>query len=474
MSSPVALQTSAYPVEILLVEIQESKTNPRAHHDEHAHAELTESVRKLGVLQAVVVRRKGDGYELVCGHRRFRAATAAGLEAIPAIIRDLTDVEVLEIQLVENLQRSDIHALDEADGYRRLMATKKYDAAKIAERTGRSVKYVYDRMKLCELIPEAKKLFLAERFTAGHAILLARLSPKDQGRALKEAVFEHERGLFPPRAYSDRDESKKAVSVRELEAWIDRRIRFEAKAADPMLFQATVAAVAQAEEQAEKIVPITHEYALSPDVKGEQKTICCQSWKRADGLENSKPCEHAITGFIAIGYGRGQAFKVCVAKDKCAVHWSADQRAKKKRAGSGSTAAKERARLKREQEKRNAEQAKRDAAREQWKKAVPAILDAAAGKVRTSSTASTGRLGDLIIRALQCWSAAEASRLIPRGRSVDDLVRHAAFLFITEIVTDPWEGPREFPKIAKALGVDLKKILDATAPAAKAKKGDAA
>lgn len=315
--------------------IAPSKTNPRGHMNGAAFTELLESVRAHGVLQPILVRpvKKGKAeFEIVAGHRRFEAASQAERPSIPAMVRELTDEQALELQLIENLTRADLHPLEEAHGYQQLMAFSKQTVARIAERIGRSVAYVYDRVKLLNLIDELRQHFLEGTITAGHAVILARLKPADQKRAMKVddnpfkpgALFQHERLLFDPEQRSGaRRDSVKTRSVRELQAWVDEHVRFEAKEADPMLFPETAAEVAEAK----KIIPITHSHYIQPESR-EGRTFGPRSWKRADGQKKSKTCEYSVTGFIAVGPGRGQAFAVCVAKDKCLVHWGAETRAR--------------------------------------------------------------------------------------------------------------------------------------------------
>lgn len=158
-----------------LSEIHESATNPRRTFDKAALEELTESVRKHGVLQPILVRPNDQGYELVAGHRRFRAATAAGLAEIPAVVRELGDREVLEIQVVENLQREDLHPLEEAEGYRRLHEEFEYSVDELAAKVGKSKSYVYARMKLCAIAGKARELFLEGKLDASRALLIARI-----------------------------------------------------------------------------------------------------------------------------------------------------------------------------------------------------------------------------------------------------------------------------------------------------------
>jgi ParB family chromosome partitioning protein len=169
--------------DILLSHIQESKTNPRRQFDETKLAELADNIRQHGVLQPVLVRPMPHGepetYELVAGARRFRASKLAKLGSIPASIRELTDTQCLELQLIENLQRANVHELDEARGYATLMQLQPetYTVETLAEKIGRSEKYVYARLRLMELIQEAQDAFYVGRLTVAHAFEIARLQP---------------------------------------------------------------------------------------------------------------------------------------------------------------------------------------------------------------------------------------------------------------------------------------------------------
>lgn len=174
---------------IPLARIVASTTNPRKHFDQAKMAELAESIRASGVHQPVLVRplpasRVADtthmdprpDYELVSGERRYRASEAAGLPTIPAMVRPLTDSEVLEIQVVENLQRDDLHPLEEAEGYERLMHAHEppLTADQIGERIGKSRSYVYARLKLLNLCPEGQQAMRDGWLEPSTALLVAR------------------------------------------------------------------------------------------------------------------------------------------------------------------------------------------------------------------------------------------------------------------------------------------------------------
>jgi ParB/RepB/Spo0J family partition protein len=458
----------------------EHPLNPRKHFNEAFLAELAQSLRTKGVLTPLLVRpwdvgvRRLDTFQVLAGHQRLRAAHLAELREVPVIVRELDDDAALELMIIDNLQRADVHPLDEASGYASLMKSG-YDVAHIAGRVGRSIKYVYDRVKLLELTPELQEHFLADRITAGHAILLARLDPKDQARTNKlGALWNSQQLLWNPEELGGRDydsaENLKSCSVRELEAWIDEHVRLEAAALDTNDLQMQFPAVAEVlakpiEEQPEKIVPITYQHMLAPEVKGDERTLTCRSWKRADGSSSkAKACDQAVTGVVVVGYGRGEAFKVCTAKEKCRTHWGSEIREKAKRAEgrtSGSKASEDGWKARQEADNRRYEEQRRkdEAERARWKKAAPAILNAVAARVMELKADATGLLAQMLIDDVR--SADRAPQLVARGKTSEDLVRHLAFLLLADEALDDWRGPREFPRRAKALGVDVKKILAA-------------
>lgn len=178
-------------METLAIErIVPSKTNPRKHFDSVQMKELAESIKQKGILQPVLVRPLGASqFEIVAGERRFRAAKAIGLTEIPVIEKALTDAEAMEIQVIENLQRADLHPLEEADGYQKLLDSHGVSPDDLAVKVGKSKAYIYQRLKLLALSAEAKKCFLAGQITPAVALVLARIPHKDlQNQALLELL----------------------------------------------------------------------------------------------------------------------------------------------------------------------------------------------------------------------------------------------------------------------------------------------
>jgi ParB/RepB/Spo0J family partition protein len=172
----------ALPISALV----ESPHNPRKQFNEHKLGELTESVRDKGIITPLLVRPlpgAAEGiYEIAAGHRRYRAASRAGLPAVPVMIRDLSEAEFLEILTIENLQREDIHELEEGQGYHDLIARTGYTVGLIAAKLSKSLSYMQQRLKLLDLSPELKTEFSGGHFTFSHALQLARLTPEAQAQ----------------------------------------------------------------------------------------------------------------------------------------------------------------------------------------------------------------------------------------------------------------------------------------------------
>ena len=180
------MQNSSEFQYIAIDTIHESATNPRRTFDECKLGELAESIRTNGLIQPITVRPNAQGFEIVAGARRFRAAQLAELFSLPARIVDINDAQALEWQLVENSQRVDVHPYEEAQGFQRLLDMPGYDVATLVEKSGKSAAHVYARLSLLQLVPSIAEAFSAERITASHANLLARLPQEAQANAYEQ------------------------------------------------------------------------------------------------------------------------------------------------------------------------------------------------------------------------------------------------------------------------------------------------
>ncbi len=170
--------------ELPVASIRPNPYQPREHFDEEELASLAESIREVGILQPVLVRETNDGYELIAGERRWRAARRVGLQNIPALVRDTDDASALEHALVENVHRSDLNVLEEAAAYQQLIEDFGLTHEEVAIRVGRSRTSVTNTMRLLQLPPTVQRLVRDKSLTMGHARAL--LGTPD--RALQEKL----------------------------------------------------------------------------------------------------------------------------------------------------------------------------------------------------------------------------------------------------------------------------------------------
>ena len=173
---------------ISLTQIDPNRAQPRERFDEAALKELAESIRAVGVLQPILVRQTGERYEIIAGERRFRASRLAGLDEIPAIVRDWDEQKRLEAALVENLQRDDLNPVEEAVGVKRLMEAAGLTQERVAERLGKSRPAVANLLRLLTLPEEVQKMLVDGRLSAGHARALVSVEPSRQTQLANLAV----------------------------------------------------------------------------------------------------------------------------------------------------------------------------------------------------------------------------------------------------------------------------------------------
>lgn len=177
----------AIPIE----RVRRNPHQPRADFDDDALAELTASIATHGVLQPIVVRETADGgYELIAGERRLRAARAAGMSDIPAVIRDSTANELLELALVENVQRSDLNPIEEASAYRELIDRFGLSHEAVAQQVGKSRVAISNALRLLDLAPETRQAIVEGRISEGHGRALAALTIAELQRAVLQVVLE--------------------------------------------------------------------------------------------------------------------------------------------------------------------------------------------------------------------------------------------------------------------------------------------
>jgi ParB family transcriptional regulator, chromosome partitioning protein len=201
--------------------LSESKTNPRRIFEGTALKELSESIRTQGVLSPLLVRPLTEnGFEIVAGARRYRAAQMAEADTVPVRIVHMNDAQALEAQLVENLIRADVHPMEEAQGFKALLDLDDptYSIEQIAAKTGKQPAFVAARLKLIDLVPAAVEAFYGDEIGVGHALLLAKLPAGQQEQALS-ACFREDWS-----ASSDRKAKRILLPVRSLQFWIEQNV----------------------------------------------------------------------------------------------------------------------------------------------------------------------------------------------------------------------------------------------------------
>jgi ParB/RepB/Spo0J family partition protein len=318
-----------HPSTALHVQLFPSLTNPRKRFDDTKLRELADSMAPpVGILEPLVVRPlpadrvaalgvKGPTpfYEIVAGERRWRAAAIAKLETVPIVVRDVTDEQVLRLQLIENKNREDVHPLDEAEAMERLLKLNRAESPKtIAAAIGMSERYVQNRLHYLRLVPEVKAAFRDEGITAGHVDLLMRLPADDQKLAFKEGCFVSEFDFD-----GEKQTSRKVLaSVRELDRWIKGHVRLSVapKAPELELFPEVAAAVNEAAvANAPKLVELSDEWFGD---KAKDAPLGRAMWRP---VKKGEQCDHQVRGVLVLGTRRGTILTVCVGHGRCKKHF---------------------------------------------------------------------------------------------------------------------------------------------------------
>lgn len=171
-------------VELGVSEIMPNPLQPRTDIDEEQIAELADSIRKVGVLQPIIVRPDGVGYQIIAGERRWRASRAAGLERVPVRVMATSETEALALALIENLQREDLNPIEEARGYRRLIAEHQMTQSELADRVSKSRSAVTNTLRLLDLPDDIQEMLYAGQLSAGHARAILSVSDDDRRHTL--------------------------------------------------------------------------------------------------------------------------------------------------------------------------------------------------------------------------------------------------------------------------------------------------
>ena len=177
-------------IKLRISEVEPNREQPRKKFDEDALLELSESIKQYGVLQPLLVQKRDGYYEIIAGERRWRAAKMAGLKEVPVVIKDFTDQQIVEISLIENIQREDLNPIEEALAYKRLLTEFKLKQDEVAERVSKSRTAVTYSVRLLKLDPRVQQMVIDEMITTGHARALLSIEDKEQQYKIAMQVFD--------------------------------------------------------------------------------------------------------------------------------------------------------------------------------------------------------------------------------------------------------------------------------------------
>lgn len=210
--------------ELKITELEANQNQPRRNFDDQGLQELAESIRQHGVVQPIIVRKLDNSYQIVAGERRWRAARLAGLKTVPIVVKDYSNIEVMEIALIENLQRQDLNAIEEAIAYKSLIEEHEMTQEEISEKIGRSRPAIANTLRLLNLPEEIKEFVVQGKLSAGHARAILSVQDKKKQIEIALKVIEQqlnvrdiEKLVMQKEKKEPSKESKKSVEIIELE-----------------------------------------------------------------------------------------------------------------------------------------------------------------------------------------------------------------------------------------------------------------
>lgn len=209
-SKEVSKENMSRETMIKITDIEPNREQPRRKFNEDSLQELADSIKQYGVLQALLLQKKGKSYEIIAGERRWRAARIAGLKEVPAIVKDYSSQEVIEIALIENIQREDLNPIEEAMAYQKLISEYKLKQDELAERISKSRTAITNSMRLLKLCPKVQEMLIEEMISSGHARALIPIEDAKEQEIVAQKVFDEK------------------MSVRETEALV-RKLQKEPK-----------------------------------------------------------------------------------------------------------------------------------------------------------------------------------------------------------------------------------------------------
>lgn len=177
-------------LKVKITSVEPNREQPRKQFDEDALIELSDSIKKHGILQPLIVTKKDDYYEIIAGERRWRAAKMAGLKEVPIIIKDYSELEIVEVSLIENIQRENLNAIEEALAYKKLLEEYNLKQDEIAEKVSKSRTAVTNTMRLLKLNDKVQQMIIDEMISTGHARALLAIDDKEFQYQLAQKIFD--------------------------------------------------------------------------------------------------------------------------------------------------------------------------------------------------------------------------------------------------------------------------------------------
>lgn len=175
---------------VKITKVEPNREQPRKNFDEDALQELADSIKQYGIVEPLIVQDRKTYYEIIAGERRWRAAKLAGLKEVPVIVRNYTEQEIVEISLIENIQREDLNPIEEAQAYRRLLTEFNLKQDEVAERVSKSRTAVTNSMRLLKLCDEVQQMIIDDMITTGHARALISIDDPEQQYTIAQKVFD--------------------------------------------------------------------------------------------------------------------------------------------------------------------------------------------------------------------------------------------------------------------------------------------
>lgn len=185
-----ALREGEAPVYVKITKVEPNREQPRKKFDEDALLELADSIKQYGLLQPILVQDRKTYYEIIAGERRWRASKLAGLKEVPVIIRNYTEQEIVEISLIENIQREDLNPIEEAQAYKRLLTEFNLKQDEVADRVSKSRTAVTNSMRLLKLCDEVQQMVIENMITTGHARAILSVEDATEQYALAQRIFD--------------------------------------------------------------------------------------------------------------------------------------------------------------------------------------------------------------------------------------------------------------------------------------------